>query len=114
MELKDRDVKFQVDCGITVNVIAQNYVHNESLEKSHTKLTMYNKTTLKPLGKCRIVMRNPANRKKYNVLFEVVKENLPPLLSGKAAEQMQLIIVNYDKFTQIHGVVQDSAELCTE
>ena len=104
MELKDRDVKFQVDCGATVNVISQKYVHNESFEKSNTKLTMYNKTTLKPIGKCRIIMRNPTNGKKYNV----------PLLSRKAAEQMQLITINYDKFTQIHGVVQDSAELYTE
>ena len=114
MELKDRDVKFQVDCGATVNVISQKYVHNEPLEKSDTKLTMYNKTTLKPIGKCRIIMRNPTNGKKYNVLFEVVKEDLTPLLSRKAAEQMQLITVNYDKFTQIHGVVQDSVELWTE
>ena len=37
-----------------------------------------------------------------------------PLLSRKAAEQMQLITINYEKFTQIHGVVQDSAELYTE
>ena len=99
MELKDRDVKLQVDCGTTVNVISQKYVHNESLEKSDTKLTMYNKTTLKPICKCRIIMRNPTNGKKYNVLFEVVKEDLMPLLSRKAAEQMQLITVNYDKFT---------------
>ena len=27
---------------------------------------------------------------------------------------MQLITINYDKFTQIHGVVQDSVELYTE
>ena len=61
-------------------------------------------------------MRNPTNGKKYNVymLFEVAKEDLMPLLSRKVAEQMQLITVNYDEFTQIHGVVQDSAELYTE
>ena len=99
MELKDRNVKFQVDCGTTVNVTSQKYVHNESLEKSDTKLTMYNKTTLKPICKCRIIMRNPTNGKKFSVLFEVVKEDLMPLLSRKAAEQMQLITVNYDKFT---------------
>ena len=114
MELKDRDDKFQVDCGATVNVISQKYVHNESLEKSNTMLTMYNKTALKPIGKCRIIMRNPTNGKKYNVLFEIVKEDLMPLLCRKAAERMQLITINYDKFAQIHGVVQDSAKLYTE
>ena len=51
MELKDRNVKFQVDCGATVNVISQKYVSEESLEKSDTKLTMYNKTTLRPIVK---------------------------------------------------------------
>ena len=33
-------------------------------------------------------MRNPTNGKKYNVLFEIVKEDLMPLLSRKAAEQL--------------------------
>ena len=33
-------------------------------------------------------MRNPTNGKKYNVLFEVVKEDWMPLLSRKAAEQL--------------------------
>ena len=61
MELKERDVKFQVDCGGTVNVISQKYVHNESLEKSDTKLTMYNKTTLKPIGKCGIIYYEKSN-----------------------------------------------------
>ena len=69
---------------------------------------MYNKTTLKPLGKCRIIMRNPANGKKYNVLFEVVKDDLTPLLSRRAAEQMKLITVNYDEFMQVHSVDQES------
>ncbi len=108
MELKDRNVKFQVDCGATVNVISQKYFSEESLEKSDTKLTMYNKTTLKPLGKCRIIMRNPANRKKYNVLFEVVKEDLTPLFSRRAAERMKLITVNYDEFMQVHSIDQES------
>ncbi len=108
MELNDRNVKFHVDCGATVNVVSQKYVSKEPFEKSDTKLTMYNKTTLKPLGKCRIIMRNPANGKKYNVLFEVVKEDLTPLLSRRVAEQMKLITVNYDEFMQIHSIDQES------
>ena len=70
---------------------------------------MYNKSILKPLGKSRIITRNPTTGKKYYVMFEVVQEDLTPLLSCQAAEQMKLIIVNYDNFQHVYGVA--AAEL---
>ncbi|XP_048576175.1 uncharacterized protein LOC125557547 [Nematostella vectensis] len=116
MCLKDgRRVKFQVDCGATVNVINQKYVpQNTQLQESKNTLSMYNKTTLKPVGKCRIITINLITKKKYNVMFEVVKEDLTPLLSRKAAEQMKLITVNYDNFKQVHVVTDGFTELVTE
>ncbi|XP_048585750.1 uncharacterized protein LOC116606612 [Nematostella vectensis] len=116
MCLKDgRRVKFQVDCGATVNVINQKYVpQNTQLQESKNTLSMYNKTTLKPVGKCRIITINLTTKKKYNVMFEVVKEDLTPLLSRKAAEQMKLITVNYDNFKQVHVVADGFTELVTE
>ena len=56
---------------------------------------MYNKTNIQPVGKCQIVIRNPVNRKKYRVEFQVVSGNLNPLISRRAAEKMKLITVNY-------------------
>lgn len=103
MELKGNPVKFQVDCGATVNVIPAKYV-DQALEKSKSILYMYNESKLIPLGQCRLSLRNVATRKKYSVEFVVVKEDLTPLLSRKAAERMNLITVNYENFKQLHSV----------
>ncbi|XP_028412151.1 uncharacterized protein K02A2.6-like [Dendronephthya gigantea] len=116
MSLEDGGkVKFQVDCGATVNVIPKKYVHEDiQLEKSQTVLNMYNKSTLKPVGRCRIITKNPTTGKKYNVMFEVVKQDLTPLLSRRAAEQMKLITINYGNFKQVHGVADGVSTLVSE
>ena len=107
MELDGKPVKFQVDCGATVNVIPVKYV-DKPLEQSENILHMYNESQLNPLGKRRLSLRNVTSRKKYSVEFEVVKEDLTPLLSRKAAEQMNLITVNYGNFKQLHSVTPRS------
>ena len=91
-------IKFQIDCGATVNVIPWKYVQDHSLDESTASLHMYNMTTVKPVGKCRTMLRNPETGKKYNVEFEVIKETFTPLLSRNAAEQMKFITINYDNF----------------
>ena len=101
-------VQFQIDSGATVNVIPANLVPNE-LEESCCTLKMYNKTNIQPAGKCQIVLRNPVNRKKYRVEFQVVSGNLNPLINRRA-EQMKLITVIQNPFltaqsTQIKSVI---------
>ena len=111
MLLQDNvNVKFQVDCGATVNVIPQRFIDTNRLNVSKSTLHMYSKSMIEPVGKCRLVLRNPQTRKKYGVEFQVVKEDLTPLLCRKAAEQMNLITVNYDNFKQIHTLSSDSVE----
>ncbi len=39
--------------------------------------------------------------------FEVVKQNLQPLLSKKAVEQMKLTTVNHDNLKQLNAVTND-------
>ena len=106
MTVNDIPVRFQIDSGATVNVIPQKYLHTDSdLKPDSVKLKMYNNTTLEAKGRTKLKLRNPKNGKKYRVHFIVVSEdNLTPLLSRKAAEQMKLITVNYDNFNQLHGV----------
>ena len=80
--------------------IPANLAPNE-LEESSCTLKMYNKTNIQPFGKCQIVIRNPVNRNKYRVEFQVVSGNLNPLISRRAAEQMKLITVNYFFFHSV-------------
>ena len=94
-------VQFQIDSRATVNVIPRN-IAPDKLEKSDCTLKMYNNTSVKPVGKCFMLVRNPVNMKTYNVLFQVVNGNVNPLISRKAAEQMKLITLNYENF--LHSV----------
>ncbi|XP_011674436.2 uncharacterized protein K02A2.6-like [Strongylocentrotus purpuratus] len=112
MLLNDTEVEFQVDCGATVSLLPQKYVvaHND-IRKEAVQLQMWNKSTVTAVGKCKIKTRNPVNNKKYVVDYVVVKENLTPLLSKKAAEKMNLITINYDNFEQIYvATSKDLAE----
>ena len=42
------------------------------------------------------------------VKFVAVEEDLTPLLSRKAAEKMELITVNYERFESVNGVMTSS------
>lgn len=102
MLIKNHPVKFQVDCGATVNVIPKKYIQNEVLSPTPRVLQMWNKSEVKPEGACRVRVRNPQNSKKYSVGFIVVKENLTPLLGAKVCEHMGLIKILRDNFNIQH------------
>lgn len=62
MLLDKKLVNFQIDCGATCNVIPMQLL-NPSIQLDHTEkeLVMYNNSRLRPLGKCRVKLRNPRN-----------------------------------------------------
>jgi len=92
------EVKFQVDSGASVNVIPVSFVADKKLEPTTKTLQMWNDTTLKPLGSCRLILHNPKNKKKFSVEFLVVDIQLRPLIGATAAQQMDLITVNTQNF----------------
>ena len=98
MVVNKRHVKFQVDSGASVNVIPVRFVADNKLQRTTKTLQMWNETTLKPLGSCRVILQNPKNKKKFSVEFLVVDEQLTPLIGAKAAQQMGLITVNMHNF----------------
>ena len=52
----------------------------------------------KPLGETRVVIRNPKNKKNYNVNFIICHNNFTPILGLRASEQMGLISVEPENF----------------
>ena len=54
-------IKLQIDSGATVNVISAKHVDMTNVMSSSVKLKMYNNTSLRPLGKCLLLLENPAN-----------------------------------------------------
>ena len=89
MTLNESKVKFQVDCGVTVNVIPQNV----RLQQMTKKLWIWNGTKVVTIVKCHITILNPMNHEKYLIELTIVDEDLV-LLQGKwASEQINQITV---------------------
>ena len=93
MIINGKQVQFQLDTGATVNVLSvQEYkeISNDQtlagLSKSNATLCMYNSTVIKPIGKIRLCVRNPKNNKKYNIEFQIVKEENRPELGAKTIQ----------------------------
>ena len=105
IEIEGRMVRFQVDCGASVNVIPFHYIPNATLMQCDTTLEVWTSSTIKPIGKCRLIIRNCKNRKRYSVEFIVVAEEYTPLLGKRTSEQMGLITVNYENISAMN--VQD-------
>ncbi len=100
MEVGGTQVKFQVDSGASVNVIPRKCVPDVELSPCNSTLSMWNVSTINPVGKCRTVVKNCKNNKKYSVEFIVVEE-FTPLLGKRASEQMGLITVNYENISNV-------------
>jgi len=111
MHINSKPVRLQVDCGATVSIIPKSRIGDSQLEPSNITLEMWNKAKVKALGTCKLLLENLKTSQKYMVKFVVVEEELVPLLSRKAAEKMNLITVNYDKFESVNGVVEDNPDV---
>ena len=109
-----KPLRMQIDSGATVNVMPAKHIGSAQLMHSDVQLRMYTKATVKPLGKCHLHLVNPVNNHKYEVEFQVVEDNLTPLLSRKAAERMKLITANYANFKQLHVVDTANCDAITD
>ena len=115
MLLGKQTVKFQIDCGATCNIIPIDLLDsNTKIEDTKSVLVMYNKSKLKPLGKCKLKLRNPRNQKLYQLEFQVVDEgDTVPLLGKRASEGMQLIKVHHENIVAIDSIVTAVPEMKT-
>ena len=88
-------VKFQINTRATINAIPRYLIPNVKRQESNTKLKSWCSTELKVKGSCRLILRNPKNRRKYSVEFFVVDGHVTPVLGKRACERMGLVNVNY-------------------
>ena len=51
----------QIDCGATINVLPARYVGASEIVPDSITLQMWDKSTMKSLGKCKIKTVNPRN-----------------------------------------------------
>ncbi|XP_061195310.1 uncharacterized protein K02A2.6-like [Saccostrea echinata] len=125
MNIHDKYVEFQLDNGSTANILpAHVYVRLrgdkefQNLKKTDVTLQMYNKSETKALGTIKMSVRNPCNRKKYNLEFVIVPgKELHCILGKRAIEGMELITVHTDKFltkTQVQNDVISQIDIKEE
>lgn len=116
MLMNKKLVNFQIDCGPTCNIIPLHLLNTDvQLEKTEKVLVMYNKTKLRPLGKCKVKIRNPRNDKLYRLEFQVVdQKDRIPLLGRRASEGMQLIKVQYENILTIDSIVTREESTATK
>ncbi|XP_028839495.1 uncharacterized protein K02A2.6-like isoform X3 [Denticeps clupeoides] len=109
MLLGKEQVKFQLDCGASCNIIPVNLLNpSTQIEKTEKVLVMYNRSTLQPLGKCKVKLRNPRNKKLYRVEFMVVDEgSAVPLLGSRAVQAMNLVKVQYENIMAVDSIVTE-------
>lgn len=97
-------VRFLIDCRASSNVILISLLSPDiKLEDTKTVLIMYNQSKVRPLGKCKLKIRN---YKLYRLVFQVVDNNCTaPLLRKRASESMTLIKVHYENILKIDSIV---------
>ena len=113
IEISGKPVKFQLDSGATCNVITAqhlNHIEDLSLTQTGQVLSMYNQSTIKPLGHCWIKMVNPKNGKRYKAEFVVVEAECMPLLGSRAIQQMELITVRHENILTVTKSCSASTE----
>ena len=108
MRLKELTVKFQLDCGATVNILPADIYQRinddpqmRKLQKSHTTLVMFNKSEMRPLGHVKLKTVNPKNEQCFLVEYTVVPEGHTALLGAELIQQFDLITLNTDNILSV-------------
>ena len=83
--INDKKIKFQIDCGASINIITKCHTTRSHVTPSNKTLKVWNETEMKPLGTTRLKVTNPKTGKKYSIEFFVVPDDLTPLLGARTA-----------------------------
>ncbi|KAK2155331.1 hypothetical protein LSH36_242g00024 [Paralvinella palmiformis] len=96
MRLNQQDIKMQIDCCATVNILPKSYINNNGILPESVTPRMWNGVNMKTLGKCQVKTINRATGGKFNVHYMIVDQyEFTPLLSRKASEVTKIMTVNY-------------------
>lgn len=76
----DKIIAFQIDSGVSVNVLSAKNVHERYLKCSNKTLVRWNGTEMEPLGKCHVKLSNPQMEKKVCHEFYDCERRIGPTL----------------------------------
>ena len=98
LTVNDLDVKFQLDSAADVNTICQKHVRKQQVSPTNTRLNMWNKTDLKPLGETSLVVTNPCSNIQHEIKFVVVPNGFTNRLGLNTIQQLGFVTINNDSF----------------
>lgn len=98
MRVNDFDVRFQLDSGADVNIISTKFVKKHQIRPTQQNLTMWNGSTMRPLGEAVLDVINPKTLQCTPVRFTVVDDNFTCLLGVDSIQELGLITVNTQIF----------------
>ncbi|KAK7891393.1 hypothetical protein WMY93_023356 [Mugilogobius chulae] len=120
--LRDSLIRDRIVCGINNTSMRERLLRERAMtldaciqlcraaelsrENCKAIAVMYNGSKVKPLGKCKVKLRNPRNQKLYQLEFQVVDRDCTvPLIGKRASEAMKLIKVHYENIMAIDSIV---------
>ena len=105
IDVGKKPVRFQLDSGASCSVISEEALKNclgsVKLEQTKRVLSIYNQTTLKPLGRCTLELHNRKTDTSYCTEFVVLKEQSTPLLGSETIQQMDLIQLCFENILSL-------------
>ena len=107
MLLNSTPVKFQLDCGATVNPMPVNIYkifldpQLERLEQSQATLIMFNNSKLKPLGRVQVETVNPKNNDCFVIEYTVVPQDYRSVFDAQSIQQFRLMTINVDNIMML-------------
>ena len=91
----------QIDSGASCNVLPTKYVPpGTEITQSRQSLTLYSIASLPVVGTRTLQIKNPRNDLYYDIPFIIIVGDYIPLLGSQAAQQMQLINVQFDNIDE--------------
>ena len=108
------NIKFQLDCGATCNLLPlKDYARvmgdpdDLYIEKSKAKLTMYIGAVMYPVGKCKLKCTRDGSS--HVLEFQVVDGDVRPLLSAESCQRLNFLkVLVKDPLHHVDTVTQDS------
>ena len=106
MRINECDVCFQLGSAADIHKICAKFVKNHQLLPSKQKLTMWNGSTMRPLGEAVLDVVNPKNEQSAAVHFTVVDNGYTCLLGVNTIQALGLVTINKHAF--IASVTKES------
>ena len=98
MRINECDVRFQLVGAPDVNTICAKFVKKHQLLPSRQKLTMWNGSTMRPLGEAVLDVVNPKKEQSAAVHFTVVDNGYTCLLGVNTIQALGLVTINKHVF----------------